>query len=554
MYQACSVAWLSVAYALERSCAVRLNLYFVLSDLGFLGFKGSPSTALSVARCRYALIVSSLPSAMRDDVFYVVKSEGLPVKPRHAPRASIVCIGKPSKGWIESGSLVYTETPVSEIEVANALAELFDKYQTWENDLSAALAQGMPLEKLGAYSTAVLGNPIIAQSPSYEVFFYELPQASETELYRDYYNEVYLQHTGGDEELTVPKQPATLFNQDPNFSLLERATEPVVFSTDAWRELSSSGLSFRSMLLNCYSEGEAMARLIVDEVARPFQDKDHILIKTLGEYFKRGLFAEGALRHEKQTQFGRICEQLATGQSVPHKKVEALLEKMGWDEHGEYFCVVLRERELMHSFSAVARMALSLTAHNPAMRYHFFNGRCLIVCNISAGGQTRGETIARIEDELAGTGAIATFSSSFSDFMMLEHFYRQALIVERVGRERDSSEAFYRFEDYLADYAIAKCSEGSICEALIPDCLKTLAAHDREKGTKLTLLLREYLDNNGNIAKTTRSLFLHRNTFLYQLEKTKELIGVDLDDADVRLGLQIALRAMRASGTEPLGL
>lgn len=524
---------------------MRLNLFFVLSDLAHMGFKGSPAQEPSVARCRYATVVPAVPSAPRSDVFYVVRGENLPSRPHSVGSASIVCVGKPPIKWMETGVLVYTEADVTEIDVVNALAELFDKYQTWEDDLSSAMSQGMPFEKLGAYSTEVMGNPIIAQSPTYDVFFYALPTTAPTlQLYDDYYREVYLSHVGED-GIAVPKRPATMFNQESNFAQLEGSVEPVVFRANAWHELSESGLSFRSLMLNCYLEGEPVARLIVDEVARPFQAKDHVLIKTLGEYFKRGFFAQGGVMHERHTRFGRVCEQLAMGQNVSAEKIDGVLSKLEWEASDGFFCAVLRERKLAHSFSTAVRIALTITAHDPALRYHFFNGRCLIVCNIRVSGVPRAETMARIEGELAGTGTIASFSSSFSEFSLLGHFYRQALAVERIGNRCSPDAEVFRFEDYVADYAIGKCSDGSVAEAFIPDCLKELVAHDEGKGTRLTLLLREYLDNNCNIARTSRALYLHRSTFLYQLERTRELLGVDLDDADVRFGLQVALRIMK---------
>ena len=39
-----------------------------------------------------------------------------------------------------------------------------------------------------------------------------------------------------------------------------------------------------------------------------------------------------------------------------------------------------------------------------------------------------------------------------------------------------------------------------------------------------------FIENNLNISKTSSSLFLHRNTLIYRLEKIKELLDLDLKD------------------------
>lgn len=66
-----------------------------------------------------------------------------------------------------------------------------------------------------------------------------------------------------------------------------------------------------------------------------------------------------------------------------------------------------------------------------------------------------------------------------------------------------------------------------------------------EQGDKGNLLetLRAYFRFRGNVMQTARALYIHRNTLLYRLERIRELGGFDLDNAETRLQLQLALRA-----------
>lgn len=67
----------------------------------------------------------------------------------------------------------------------------------------------------------------------------------------------------------------------------------------------------------------------------------------------------------------------------------------------------------------------------------------------------------------------------------------------------------------------------------------------QERGDKGHLLatLSAYFRCNGNVMQTARALFIHRNTLLYRLDRIRELGPFDLDDAETRLQLQLALRA-----------
>ena len=83
---------------------------------------------------------------------------------------------------------------------------------------------------------------------------------------------------------------------------------------------------------------------------------------------------------------------------------------------------------------------------------------------------------------------------------------------------------------------------------LIPAGLRNLLSYDRDHGTEYTRCLRVFLENSMNIARTVADLYIHRNTFLYRLERIKKLLDMDLDDPDVRLLLLLSYRILDGTG------
>jgi hypothetical protein len=72
--------------------------------------------------------------------------------------------------------------------------------------------------------------------------------------------------------------------------------------------------------------------------------------------------------------------------------------------------------------------------------------------------------------------------------------------------------------------------------------LDVLVAHDGEHGTEYVRTLRAYLDAFGDVALAADCLGVHPNTLRYRLHRIVTLAGLDLDDPDERLAVELRLR------------
>jgi PucR family transcriptional regulator, purine catabolism regulatory protein len=83
------------------------------------------------------------------------------------------------------------------------------------------------------------------------------------------------------------------------------------------------------------------------------------------------------------------------------------------------------------------------------------------------------------------------------------------------------------------------------------EILAPLVEHDNRKQSDLIRTLEGFFQANGNLAKAAENLDVHRNTLVYRLERIAELTDLDLDDADNRLILHLALKIDRVLATIP---
>ncbi len=80
--------------------------------------------------------------------------------------------------------------------------------------------------------------------------------------------------------------------------------------------------------------------------------------------------------------------------------------------------------------------------------------------------------------------------------------------------------------------------------------LSALIEYDEQQHSDLLITLRVYFDHNGNTARTAAKLNIHRNTLAYRLNRIAEITRLDLEDSDVRLNLQLALKAQQVLKAE----
>jgi purine catabolism regulator len=67
-------------------------------------------------------------------------------------------------------------------------------------------------------------------------------------------------------------------------------------------------------------------------------------------------------------------------------------------------------------------------------------------------------------------------------------------------------------------------------------------------GRELIHTLEAYFEHNGNLSQTAESLFIHRNTLIYRMERIAEITKLDLDKPEIRLSVQLALHIQRMRG------
>ena len=85
-------------------------------------------------------------------------------------------------------------------------------------------------------------------------------------------------------------------------------------------------------------------------------------------------------------------------------------------------------------------------------------------------------------------------------------------------------------------------------ERFYDETLKPLVDYDKKKSTELVKTLEAYFTFNGNFKKISNEIFAHYNTVLYRMQRIREVTGMNLEDFDDRLNLEIAVKIKKLLG------
>ena len=142
----------------------------------------------------------------------------------------------------------------------------------------------------------------------------------------------------------------------------------------------------------------------------------------------------------------------------------------------------------------------------------------------------------------AMTGACVSYGTIVEDIKEVSRSYKEAKLALDVGR------IFYSDHRVMA---YSRLGIGRLIYQLpLPLCKMFIREIFGEDGPihfdeEMLTTIDQFYANSLNVSKTSRELYIHRNTLVYRLEKLKNLTGLDILNFDDAITFQIALMVMK---------
>lgn len=148
------------------------------------------------------------------------------------------------------------------------------------------------------------------------------------------------------------------------------------------------------------------------------------------------------------------------------------------------------------------------------------------------------QMILQLAERFPKLGMVAGIGGRAESLAHIRESYLQANKVLWLAESEASRQSVYAYDE-MGIYKLLLEIPQEKLRKYYNEVMEPLAAYDRKYKMDLVNSLFVYFEENGNVVKTAKRLYVHRNTLDYRLKKIEEISGKKLTDPYDRLTLHL---------------
>ena len=424
------------------------------------------------------------------------------------------------------GNIPYIQVALENLEeiaeFMNDMQEIFDTADGWERKIHDLMLEHAGMERLLQVTSEFLQNPLTVIGLDFtfvaEAGSKYLPPRAR--LYTD-------------EGLNVEYVNALLQNE--TYREMADTHETVMFPAYI------SGC--RSMNRNLFVDEKATHRLILTECRVEITQGVICVLDILSEKL------EFLLAHEEEeTDPDRDIEQIfvrvLSDRTADYMQISRELGELGWGGNHEYMCLILQITYLNQqnlSTKAICRYIKKKLGDSVSFLYQ---DEIVVFFDLTRLGMNQEEVAGKLVYFIRDTYLKAGYSRVMTGHMNLRRQYVQAKTALDVGSRKKPYLWIHYFSQVAMTYILEQATKRLPGTMICHEGLLELKKHDEENQTQYRETLRVYLEQHLSATQAARELFIHRSTFLYRLDRIREILQSDLDDPEEIFYLELSFRLL----------
>jgi len=456
---------------------------------------------------------------LSDNHLYVVIAERLPTRMSVGSNVTIICIGDaPQLAFYQIRCCVICIKSNTDLfRIFNVVQGIFNRYDKWHEKLREILDQNASIQEMLAVSESIFQNPMFVIDSNFHYLAYSGGVSYETSY-----------STSDSGNLDIEKLGQFLELHEPSMHV----REPLLL-----RLLDTETLNF-----NLYEMDSYIGCFTIDYRDRNHRASDIPLGKILTNMIELALHKFSGILNDNYSVSRKVLQDIVDGMPVDYEQqrmVETAQKKK------KYICAKMKLS------SRFAKLPLGYICNRVESAFPgsiAFERKGDIICFVEIESAKDQDFAQYLEEKMTlfinSMDLRIGISDPFSDLFSARMYYHQSSAALENGTLVRPTEKYYVFQDYALTELVINSLGRLPTELFFTDGMRRIAAHDAESSVSYLKTLRVYLNNNMNITKTAADLYVHRSTLLERIARIERELDADLQDSDVRLRLQLLLKAM----------
>ncbi|SHH86662.1 PucR C-terminal helix-turn-helix domain-containing protein [Sporobacter termitidis DSM 10068] len=468
---------------------------------------------------------------LAEHCIYLTEGAGAAIKQPARTESVLLCVGNPPESFADYFETIFIFAPdISMLELHNEIQGIFAFYEKWDTTLQNILNSGGGVQDMIDCSAEIFENPMLLHNKSFGII-------ACSPAYKDY-PEAQNATAGG----TLINIDLETTKRDEEFNRTYSAVRASIFPAHL--------TGVRTLYMNLFFQGRYEYRILVIESSKEIGIGEGPLLEQLAYYMKLAIVADKTEETAEVMTLQHVLKSILNGTFSDPYYIELRLNEYDWYRQQTYFCI-----KLMVDILDVQNHTLSLLCNNivtlmPGACAFDYDNSIVVYVNLDLFRGSIGDAVNGITYYLRDNNLKAGISNQFTGLNELKLYYRQAEIALDVGLRNKPHIWIHRFRDITELFLLQICTSQLPARMVCAPELLALEKYDKEHDTEYYHTLMVYLKNNLRHVQTARELFIHRSTFLYRLDRIREITGLELENCGRQWYLLLSFRLLGQNGRE----
>ena len=483
---------------------------------------------------------------MRPELLYVCRlSEGLRAAAER-PELYFICLRDRIKDTAEGEQLLRRMVIINENmdfeTLFTGIQDAFFRINDWQQKMQEALIRNKPLQEIIDLSEEIIGNTINISDSAFTL----------------------LACTWGiptDEEVTLSLR-AQGYHTEATLQLFRKYRRYEVWDSDTSFIINDKFEFSRYVLVNkvfrFHNTYFTHVVMVCDHhpLSPGLLDRFQMLTDVLAVYAERNWEGKSSLSHN----YDSFLTDLLEGRLVKKSEIDERAQYIGLPAAGPFGLMKLATAPGLEV--SLGRIGRELSEMVPGSQVILYQQTLVMLFRFQDGCVGFGALEEHLSRFLTQYQARAGISDRFSGLEQLRVAHFQASLALKYssqlrGREllspmpgALSSPVLCPYQDRILHCLLGENPHGEEIwhNSIYGAGLLTLADYDSQHGTNNLQLLRAYLWFERKATETGALLHMHRNNVIYRIGRIEKMLGLDLNDHHVRLGLELSFLLLEMYG------